>query len=245
MKFTKLIPYLIVTSIVILAFFLRSHMFLSGDFYYLLDQARDLLLAKQVAIDHKLMLIGARSGVGGIFHGPLWIYMIVPFFLLSNGDPFLTLVPLYLLVNLSIVIVGFFVGYKLYNIKFGYLIAFLLAVSQPLIQATGYTTNAQVMPLIFLLYIYFIIRFFRGSNKDLICALFSISIGFHFQAAFAIALLPFTLVVILLRGKLPTLNYIVFSMSAFMLGVSNFIFFDLRHQFLITNSVFKLFSGNP
>jgi len=70
-------------------------MLLNGDFYYLLDQSRDMLLAQSIVIDHKLTLIGARTGLGGLFHGALWIYMITPFFMLAKGNPFLRL-PLFL-----------------------------------------------------------------------------------------------------------------------------------------------------
>ena len=57
--------------IVLVAFLLRSKLYLLGDFNYNLDQSRDLLLVKNVVEKHKLILIGGRSGFGGIFHGPL------------------------------------------------------------------------------------------------------------------------------------------------------------------------------
>src|SRR5579872_3052982 len=72
-----------------LAFFLSSRMILAGDFWFTPDQARDLLLAKGIVINHKPILIGARSGIEGVFHGPLWIYMISMPFALFHGNPHL------------------------------------------------------------------------------------------------------------------------------------------------------------
>ena len=74
------ISLILFSIILLLGFLLRSKPYLNGDFNYFLDQARDLLLTKQIVVDHNFTLIGARAGIGGIFHGPIWLYMIAPFF---------------------------------------------------------------------------------------------------------------------------------------------------------------------
>jgi len=77
--FKKLLVPALFIVLLLFGFLLRSKMLLNGDFYYLLDQSRDMLLAQALFIDHKLTLIGARTGLGGLFHGALWIYMITRF----------------------------------------------------------------------------------------------------------------------------------------------------------------------
>lgn len=223
------------------AFLLRSKMFFYGDFYYLVDQSRDLLLAQSLVLDHKLTLIGPRTGIGGIFHGPLWIYMIAPFFAIANGNPFWTLVPLFMLVSLSIVAVGFFVGARLYNKWVGLLFALLLAISAPLVQTVPFTTNAQVTPLIFLFYLFSIIQFLRGKEIYFIFALFFTGLGFQFESAFAVLWIPLTLLAIMFRKKIPHVKNIVFGICAFFFAVGTFILFDVRHQFLMTSAAIKLF----
>src|ERR1035437_7871157 len=111
----KKFKFIFLPLILLFAFLLRTRMFLYGDFYFLVDQARDLLLTKGIVVDHTLTLIGARTGLGGLFHGPIWFYIIAPFFFLFGGDPFFTLVPLFLIVSLSLVVLGFFVGWRLHN----------------------------------------------------------------------------------------------------------------------------------
>lgn len=223
---------------------MRSKMLFNGDFYYLVDQARDLLLAKSIVIDHKLTLIGARTGLGGLFHGALWIYMIVPFFVLAKGNPFFTLMPLFEIVNLGIIVVGFLVGKKLYGKWMGLLFALFLTISAPLVQTVPFTSNAQVLPAVLLLYLYAVIQFLRGKDKYFIVALFFTGLGFQFESAFAVLLIPLTLLAILLRGKLPSLRSCIFGIVAFLLSVSTFILFDLRHEFLMTTSALKLFTNH-
>ncbi len=245
MNFLKNNYYLLLLIIIIvLAFFLRSPMFLHGDFYLLADQGRDLQLAKQIIVDHKLTLIGGRAGFGGVFHGPLWWYMITPFFLLSHGNPFFSLVPLYILVSLGIVIGGFFVGKNLYGFYTGLLFALVIGISNFYITTISFTSNSQVMPLIFLFFIYCAIKYLRGKNHYLV-ALFSLTaIGINFESAFAVTLIPLTVMAIIFRKKIPSMKLIFISAVAFIIPVSSFILFDLRHEFLMSKAFLNLISGN-
>jgi hypothetical protein len=227
-------------TLLFIAFLLRSSMFMHGDFYYLVDQARDMLLAKSIVVDHKITLIGPRSGIGGIFHGPLWIYLITPFFMLFHGDPFWTLVPLFTIISMAIVIAGFFIGSRLYNHWVGLLFATLLTTSASLIHTVPYTTNAQIEPLIFLFYLYTIIVFMRGKSSYIIPACFLIGLGFQFESAFAILWIPLTIFAIVLKQKMPSVKYILFSIITFILTVSTFLLFDIRHQLLMSKTAIKL-----
>lgn len=240
-KYSSVILLIILLCI---AFLLRSRMFLHGDFYFLPDQGRDMQLAKSIAIDHKLALIGGHAGLGGLFHGPLWWYMIVPFFLLSHGNPFFSLVPLYLLVSFGIIIAGFFIGRKLYGNFAGFLIALLITFSGEFISTISFTSNSQVMPLIFLFYLFTIILFLRGKDKAIIFSLLCIGIGMHFESAFAIFLFPLTLFAFLFKRHIPRIKSLFIGMGLFMLSIINFVFFDLRHQFLMTHAVLNLLAGH-
>lgn len=229
--------------IILLGFFLRSGMLLHGDFLYLYDQARDLLLTKNLVVDHHLTLIGGRTGFGGLFHGALWIYLISPFFLIARGNPFWTLAPVFTLANIGIIVVGFLVGWRLYGKWVGVLIAFFLAISRELVNVGPVTTNAEVLPTVFLLYIFSIIKFIRGDEKYFIAASFLIGLGFQFESAFAILLIPLTAVAVLIRKKKVSFKNLAFGLIGFFAAVSSFILFDLRHSFLMTSSVVKLFTN--
>lgn len=239
----KWTSYLWVLLPLSIAFFLRSPMFLHGDFYYLIDQARDLMLVKDIVIDGNITLIGARSGLGGIFHGPLWLYMLVPTFLLSGGDPFWTLIPVFLSVGLGIVAAGFFIGLKLYGKLFAVIFSLFLAIAPSLIDSTVSMTNAQVMPLIFLAYLYSTILYLRGREKFLIGSILLIGVGFQFESAFSVFLVPLTVAAVLLRRKIPPIKDVAFGVVGALFAVSSFILFELRNKFLMSGTALKLFSG--
>lgn len=52
------------------------------------DIARDFALMDEIITTKKPTLIGPRAGgIPGVFHGPLWLYLNLPVFILSNGNP--------------------------------------------------------------------------------------------------------------------------------------------------------------
>lgn len=239
-KTTTLLLFLFVIALTLL---LRVHIYLTGDFYFLSDQARDMLLVKDIVVDHNLTLIGGRTGLGGVFHGPLYLYFLTPFFFLSEGNPFLTLVPASLLISIATVAAAFIVVRKLFSILTAFIFSLLIAVNPVQLDASFFTSNAQFMPLVFVLYLYALLMYLRGKENYLVLSALLIGIGIHFESAFAIVLIPLTILGIFIKGKIPKPKVIAGSILVFALAVSNFLLFELRNKFLMTNSILNLFKG--
>ncbi|MCL4377912.1 MAG: glycosyltransferase family 39 protein [Actinobacteria bacterium] len=229
--------------ILFLGLLLRSWDYLRGDFNYFLDQSRDLLLVKQIVEDKHITLIGARAGLQGIFHGPLWLYLLVPTFIISKGDPYWTLVPIFTIFNTLLILGSFFVGKKLYGNKIGLVFAFFIAISSPIIQSSFTITNAHMVMLLFLFYLYYAIRYIRGYKRAIIWLIFFIGLAFQFESAFAVFLIPLTILVIIQSGKLPKVKFLGLGFVLFLITTANFVFFELRHQFLMSHSALRLLSG--
>lgn len=229
--------------VLILSFLLGARMILSGDFFYLFDQARDLLLVKDIVDTRSLALIGTHSGLGGFFHGPVWLYVLVPVFVVSNGDPFGLA---YFFVGLQIVtvFVAYLVGAKLYGSKGGLLISLLIALSPITWGPVPNTIGVNAVPLVFLGLFYFLVKFLRGDANSLIFASFFTGFALQFETALPLVIIPSVIVVIILnKAVIKNLKTVVLSVVAFLLSVSTFILFDLRHDFLMTNAIMGVFSG--
>lgn len=230
--------------IFLLALITRSKNIFSGDFYFLSDQARDLVLVRDMIADKKPPLIGARAGFEGLFHGPLWIWILGIPFLIFKGDPQLISI-FYIIVSLSVVVLPVFLFTKLYGWKVGLLSSLLIAGSSWLIKAGPFTTNAQVMPFIFIFYLYFLIRYIRGNNSACVWAAFFAGLGFQFEGAFSATLLPYLFFVSLTAKKASkNVKYALFSVAAFIVSLSTFLLFDLKHKFLLSNSLLRLLGGH-
>ncbi|MCL2110053.1 hypothetical protein FWH30_00470 [Microgenomates group bacterium] len=59
---------------------------LRGDILFFTDVGRDFLIFDEIS-QKGLILIGPRTSIPGIFHGPLWAYSNMPAYLLGKGNP--------------------------------------------------------------------------------------------------------------------------------------------------------------
>src|SRR6266403_4220432 len=69
-----------------LAFFFRAFL-LDHNLFFGPEQGIDFLVIKDLVVNHKMTLIGSKTDVGGIFHGPVYDYLSAIPFSLSHGDP--------------------------------------------------------------------------------------------------------------------------------------------------------------
>jgi hypothetical protein len=239
----RYVIFSLLLSILFLALLLGGRMIFSGDFYFLADQARDFLLTQDIVDHRNLTLIGTHSGLGGFFHGPLWLYMLIPFYLIGGGNP-LTFTYAYILVALSTIIVGYFVGSKLYGPKLGLILALLLAVTPSIWSYIPNTIGVNMVPLVFLLMFYFLIKYIRGDSNAYIFAVFFAGLSLQFETALPLIILPVTFASFFMNKKaLKKPKVILLSIISFLLSIATFILFEVRHDFLMTRSLQTVFLG--
>lgn len=229
--------------ILALAFLLGTRMILHGDFYFLSDQARDMLLVRDIVLNHEITLIGTHSGIGGFFHGPIWLYSLAPFFVLGGGNPF-TFTYYYIFIQLFTILAGFFLVKNLYDYKTGVFAAFILAFNPVLWKTVPNTYGINLIPLLFIFIIFGLIKFLRGDKKYFVLSSFFAGLSLHFETALSLVLLP-SLVVIFILGQKKKLNIKVAlaSIASYLVAISTFIIFDLRHNFLMYNSLLAIVSS--
>lgn len=222
---------------------LGSRMIFSGDFFYLADQARDMLLTQDIVENKNVTLIGTHSGLGGFFHGPLWLYLLAPVYLIGGGNPQAFLF-VYVLIAIVTVLVGYFAGASLYNKKVGLLFAFLLAVSPSIWSFIPNTIGVNMVPLVFIAMFYFLVRYLRGNNRDYIFAIFFAGLSLQFETALPLVLIPVVLASFFLnKNAIKDIKLILLSLGSLLLSLATFVLFELRHDFLMMRSLLTVFTG--
>ncbi|MCR4329722.1 MAG: glycosyltransferase family 39 protein [Candidatus Roizmanbacteria bacterium] len=210
--------------------------FYTGGIFFHTDIARDFLLFDDIVTNHHLALIGPRSGgISGVFHGPAWLYLNIPAFVLGGGNPWVVGTFWLLLVLISMYVV-WQVGYLL----FGKVTA-LWAVSLYSLYAITYTRNLFNpfgAVLLFGPFFYFIYKYLQTSRGVLLCiALFLLGMIIQFQIAFGAPILILTLLIVL-RHILRSKKYMhIFFFFILLIPLSTYIVFEIRHSFLQTHSV--------
>jgi len=231
--------YFNILGIAAIAFgiYLFSSHLLYGDLLFHTDIARDFLLIQDIAVNHKLTLIGPRAGgIPGTFFGPIWLYLNLPAFLLGNGNP-IVIGYFWLLLMVFGLAAVFYITKKVFNTETA-IFSTALFIYTTIFLAPGFTQSfAPVIVSPFLLYLVYL--FTEKKRIRYLCwAAFICGLLFQFQPAFGSIMLFITFIyslIILIRRKQTKYQLVWF--LAFI-PLSSYIIFELRHNFLETRALY-------
>jgi hypothetical protein len=234
-KYFKLLFFALIS----LNLFFASWFVLNNDINFGSDIARDFLLFGEIA-QKKIILIGPKSSVAGLFHGPLWLYLNFPAYVLGNGNPVIV-GWWWVLVSFLILIPYYFIAKELFNKKTAYL--FVLFVSLFFSFHTKYLFNPDGAMFLIPVFFYLFIKYLKTWNvKYLIAHIFTIGCIIQFQLAIGIPLLGLSFSYLTFRILRSNYKKHLLALLVIFIPLSTYIIFDLRHQFLLTNSVLRFLS---
>jgi hypothetical protein len=223
--------------------FFASWCVLHNTIHFQGDLARDFLLFEEIAVTKKPVLIGPRTSMQGVFHGPAWLYLNLPVFMASGGNPVVQGWFWVGLVAASIYGV-YFVTKKLANAQVALPAAALYALticgSAPFL----YNPFGAVLLAPYILY-FFILYMQKQKLSHLLISLLLIGFSIQFEMVWGVPVLflssLFFLAKIIRRKKF--VHIIAYGILA--LPLSTFILFDLRHGYIQLKSFMKYVFGEP
>lgn len=204
------------------------------------DQARDAGVAWQMLVELKPTLIGPQVvSDNAFFLGPLWYYLLLPFFIITRLDP----IALGLAVTTSAVLTlaAFYLFLKKIAGQTAAIIGSLILSCSPDVLAW----NPVLVPIFSIAIFYSLIKLLEGNQKFLIISslLFGLSLQIHVQMVFFIIPIAITLIYFLKKNRFPAKELLI-SISVFALTFAPLIFFDLRHDFVNSKGIIKIFSSS-
>ncbi len=218
---------LLVLVIIFAGFFLRIYNLekLAGLDY---DQDISAWWIKQFLIDKKFSLIGQEISLGRIFIVPFYYYLLAPFYLIFKLDPIAANIFVSLVSLVSMYLI-YRVGTILFNQSTGLIALLIYAFSSQINFYDRTTAPSSLIILLSLSSLYFLL-----TKRDLWLAPV---LGVTFSVSPAAILLIFQTFFFRFKKKIVSLVIIFFMASPLL-------FFDLRHDFMITKRIFQaLFSG--
>lgn len=129
----------ILIGIVLLGLFLRILYFHTLTFGY--DQARDALQSISIIKNLHPKIIGPTTDIRGLFHSPLYWYIISPFYFLSGGNPAIARIPMIFINILNILFIYFIAKQIFKDEKTALLSSLLMAVSFEAVQYARWLSN--------------------------------------------------------------------------------------------------------
>lgn len=233
------LPYILLSLILLLGAFFRFYR-IREYMTFLGDEGRDMLVVKRMIVDHKLTLLGPTTSVGSMYMGPVYYYMMVPFLWAFNLDPVGPSVMVAMLSVLTIYLI-----YRLVSDYFsrtaGLIASFLYAIS-PLTIIYGHSSwNPNVVPFFSILLMYSVLKIIvdKKTNWFIILGLtLGVLLQLHYVTFMFLLIIPACF--IFTKSKV-SFKMLATGFFAFLVTYSPFLLFEIRHNFINTQAVFRFF----
>lgn len=196
-------------------------------------------IVKDIVVDRHIRLIGQQTSAMGVFIGPLFYYMLVPFFLLFKMDPIGGVVPI-TIISMATIFSYYWVFSKLFAKTAGLIGAFLQAVLLSPVYFDRAVVPSTPTNLWTIWYFFCVVSISRGNYKVLWILGLLIGLIWHIHIALLPALIAIP-VAALVSKKFPASKSIFYFLASFFLTSMPLFLFELRHNFSQTKSLYTNF----
>lgn len=214
--------------------------------FYTFEHDQDLYswIVKDILVDNHFRLIGQLTSVDGVFIGPIFYYLLVPFYFLFNMNPLSTYIPI-TAISLFTIFSFYYVISRHFNKILGLIAAFVYATSLGTVFFDRWIVPTQPTILWSIWYMHGLLSV-RQENGKHIVILFAILIGLIWHIH--IALLPLLMLIpisyyLLGNGKLLKSKIkkkdIFIGFVIFLFLTVPFWIFEIRHGFQQANGFLK------
>jgi 4-amino-4-deoxy-L-arabinose transferase-like glycosyltransferase len=239
--------YLILYFIIFVGLLLRLPGIFTNSFAFTYDVGRDMLALWNIVYFHKIPLIGATTGLPGVFYGPWWYYLLTPFFLIFSGNPQGIAFGMSLVGILSIIF-AYILGKRLGENFLGLSLAAIISVSPVMVSLSSQIWNPKIAPLfvIFVLLVLSKIYSLDKRNKSKYYFLLGLLLAFIIDLEIVFGLLLFIgiilSVIFTVKRKISIKHLFYFAFGGLIIFAPR-IFFEFRHGFLMTKSFVAFFTN--
>lgn len=234
------IRLLLIASLV-LSFIAAVRPLIAHDISFHTDIARDFLLIEDIVVNKPITFIGPRAGgISGVFHGPLWLYLQVPAFLIGNGNP-VVVGYFWILLSVTLCIAIYTLTKRIFDsVSALYVTAvFASAIS---IGATNIINpyGALVFAPFFFYLFYKYLQNFRWIY--LLATFFVLGLIIQCQMAFGVPILLLSIPLLVYRLTKEKKLIHLLTILIIIIPLSTFTIFDIRHDFLQMRAVIDFIS---
>lgn len=191
------------------------------------DQGQDFLVVKDMVLDHRWTLLGIKTSVGAFFQGPVYLYILYPFFLLFHLKPIAGAVAA-VTISISTIILLYFTCLKYFSKKVALSSSLLFAVSPEFIKYGNTPLYQHFLPFFIVLSLFL----FLSKKENFFTPVFlGVVVGLGIELHLlniSLALAYFLFYLLFLKN----IRKIILYCAGAVIGISPTILFELRHQFL-------------
>lgn len=229
--------HIIIILIIILFIAAFFRLYRIGEYMIFLgDEGRDVLVVKRILIDHKFTLLGPITSVGSMYIGPIYYYFMAPFLLLWGFNPVgpAVMVALFAVATTGLI---FYILNKYFSFKSAIIASFLYAISPLTIIHGRSSWNPNIVPFFSILIILGLLKTFV-EKKPRWLLLSGLALGIILQLHYiALMFAPIIFVTLIINKPKFHWKYYLYMFLGFLITISPFLAFELRHNFPNLRSV--------
>ena len=220
--------------VLILALITRGYQ-LQARFLYSHDNDLASWIVKDIVVDRHLRLIGQLTSSPGIFIGPLFYYLLIPFYLAARMDPVGSLA-FSLLVGLATVTSIYWVLNMLFRRQTGSIAALLYSVSFAVSQSEREVVPTTPVFFWSVWFFYAVSRLYSGHKSALYILAVLFALVWHLNLAL-ILLVPVIFPGIFIHRRSYRIRDLILSLVVFVILSAPLLLFEYRHGFIQSRSL--------
>lgn len=245
------LTWVIFTIALIIGVFLRFWNF-DATMQFLGDQGRDALVAKQILIDHRPVLIGPVTSTGNMYLGPFYYYFMVPFLALTYPSP---LGPAYAVAVFAVIglVLMYLMGKEMVGSRAAVIGTLFLALSSVAINFSRFSWNPNLAPFVSIIWLWSLYRMVKKNPWYFVLTTICISVlmQLHYVTLMTVPISG----IFWLMSLWQTYKHHVSKPSSFILSsfisllvfglfLSPLVLFDVRHDFLNLHALQTFVTGD-
>lgn len=228
--------------ILFLGLFFRLY---KGKELFLYAHDQDLIgwFVRDVVENKHIRLIGQETSTQGVFIGPIFYYLMIPFYFLGGWDPFYSTIFISLL-GIFTIYSYYFVTSQIFNKKAGIIAAFLYSLSFYAIFNDREVVPTMPVMLWSVWFLYALHLLYKGNQKlGFLISGTLLGLIWHINVALVIVV-PLLFIGFMWAKERLSLKYFLLGFLTFFVLVSPFIVFETRHGFIQVKAVVTSLSTN-
>ena len=209
------------------------------------DQGLHSLSIWKIYNEGKWSFLGHQTDTDGIFHGPIYYWLMMPSYLIGKWDPAAASIFQIILDTLGVYFL-FSLSKELFSEKTALISSLIYAVSYGYISYARWLSNVTPSLPLSILFFLILYRFHRGNVRLLPYAAALASLITQLDGAIGVFLYPLLLIEVILGKIWKRISPKTAFISLVMLAAPHIplFIFEMRHNFVITRAIVRL-SVNP
>jgi len=224
---------LILSLILLLGIILRL-IYFKGPTTFFYDQGRDAIASLEIWQSDPIKILGPQTDTPGLFHGPLYWYIISPFYYFSNGNVWVVRFFL-ILINCLTILVIYKLSESLFkNKKVSLLASFLFAISFEAVQYARWLSNPTPAILTITLSFWSLVELINGKKWALVSLFFFWGLSMQFQLFLLYQSVVFLIIWLINKGftfPKATIKIYLVAFLSFLATTLSFIAAEVKFKF--------------